>query len=89
MKGKVILKNLDFEKMAYNITENFKQNRFKKPKFGKTRSVNFPAFLVDELQEYVVCQKKEGLKKGLGGKVDLLFIDPDETGSWPCSQQKI
>jgi hypothetical protein len=53
-------------------------NRFKKPKFGKTRFVDLPDFLIAELKDYTTHLKKEGLKKGAGGHVDLLFVDPEE-----------
>jgi integrase len=83
------LKNLDLYKMAYHVTESYKLKRFKKPKFGKTRIVDLPDYLVDELQSYVRYLQKEKLKKGRGGSVDLLFIDPKERGSWPYSQRKV
>jgi hypothetical protein len=53
--------------MAYHVTESYKLQRFKKPKFGKTRIVDLPAYLVDELQSYVRDLQKENLKKGRGG----------------------
>lgn len=52
--------------MTYCVVESFKQKRFKKPKFGKTRFVDFPAFLMDELKGYVIDLKKQNLKKGRG-----------------------
>jgi len=82
-------KNVDFEKMTYLVTESYKRKRFKKPKFGKTRFVDFPDFLVTELKDHATFLKKESLRKGSGGHVDLLFIDPEEKGEWPYSQRKI
>ena len=83
------LKNLNVEKMIYLVAESFKQKRFKKPKLGKTRFVDFPDFLVDEIGDYAMYLKKKGLKQGHGSVVDLLFLDPDEHGEWPYSQRKI
>ena len=82
-------KNLDVDQMAYHVTESYKVQRFKKPKFGKTRIVDLPAYLVDELQSYVRYLQKDNLKQGRGGSVDLLFIDPKERGLWPYSQRKV
>jgi integrase len=83
------LKNLNIEKKSYLVAESFKLKRFKKPKQDKTRFVDFPDFLVDEIGEFVTHLKKEGLKQGRGSHVDLLFIDPKEYGEWPYSQRKI
>lgn len=83
------LKNLDAEKMTFLVAESFKQKRFKKPKLGKTRFIDFPGFLVDEITDFVTHLKKEGLKQGRGSHVDLLFVDPQEYGEWPYSQRKI
>jgi len=83
------LSHLDVNKMAYHVTESYKLKRFKKPKFGKTRIVDLPAYLVDELKDYVRHLQKKNLKQGRGGVVDLLFIDPNETGLWPYSQRKV
>jgi integrase len=81
--------NLDSHKMAYHVMESYKVHRFSKPKFGKTRLVDFPAFLVEELQRYILHLRKEGLKAGTGGEVDLLFLDPKEKNRWPYSQRRI
>ena len=75
--------------MAYHVVESFKQKRFKKPKFGKTRIVDLPAFLVDDLTDFVRHLQKDNLKQGRGGMVDLLFVDPKEKGLWPYSQRKV
>ena len=61
----------------------------RKPKFGKTRIVDLPAYLVDELRANVRHLQKENLKQGRGGVVDLLFVDPKENGPWPYSQRKV
>lgn len=82
-------KHLDVENMTYLVAESYKVNRFKKPKFGKTRFVDLPDFLVLELRDYTTFLKKEGLRKGTGGHVDLLFVDPEEKKGWPYSQRKI
>ncbi|MGB9440912.1 MAG: site-specific integrase, partial [Desulfobacterales bacterium] len=83
------LSHLDVDKMAYHVTESYKLKCFRKPKFGKTRIVDLPAYLVDELKAYVRQLQKENLKQGRGGVVDLLFVDPKETGLWPYSQRKV
>jgi integrase len=51
--------------------------------------VDLPRFLVEELNRYVIHLKKEGLRRGQGGEVDLLFPDPKESGNWPFSQRKV
>jgi integrase len=83
------VKHLDVKNMTYLVAESYKVNRFKKPKFGKTRFVDLPDFLVSELKDYATFLRKEGLKKGTGGCVDLLFVDPEEKKGWPYSQRKI
>jgi integrase len=75
--------------MAYHVNESYKLKRFKKPKFGKTRILDLPSYLVAELKDYVRYLQKENLKQGRGGGVDLLFIDPTERGLWPYSQRKV
>jgi integrase len=81
--------NLDFHKMAYHVVESYKLHRFRKPKFGKTRLVDFPEFLIEEMQRYILHLKEQGLKAGTGGEVDLLFLDPIEYSRWPYSQRRI
>ena len=81
--------NLDIHKMAYHVVESYKLHRFKKPKFGKTRLVDFPTFLVEELQRYILHLRELGLKTGTGGEVDLLFLDSKEHNRWPYSQRRI
>ncbi|MBC2710626.1 MAG: site-specific integrase [Desulfosarcina sp.] len=82
--------HLDFAKMTYFVSQGYKLKSFKTPKSGNNRLVDLPAFLAEELQKYVVHLRKKLLKAGRGGgRVDLLFIDPDENGPWPYSQRKI
>ena len=42
------LVNLDLYRMAYKVVESYKLQRFRRPKLGKTRLIDFPAFLVEE-----------------------------------------
>jgi len=81
--------HFDPRKMIYRVAESFKRQRFSKPKFGKVRHVDLPDFLSEELFDYTAHLKKEGLKKGRGGKVDLLFVDPEKSDDFPYSQRKI
>jgi integrase len=81
--------NLDFQRMTYNVAESYKVHRFSRPKFGKTRLVDFPSFLIEELQRYILHLKEEGLKEGNGGEIDLLFLDPNENNRWPISQRRV
>jgi integrase len=60
-----------------------------RPKTGKTRLVDLPGFLVEELVEYCRLVKKQNFQRGAGGRVDYLFIDPQEHYRWPYSQRKI
>jgi integrase len=83
------LSHLDVDKMAYHVTQSIKLKCFRKPKFGKTRIVDLPAYLVDELKAYVRHLQKESLKQSRGGLMDLLFVDPKEAGHWPFSQRKV
>ena len=82
-------RNLDFDNKAYHVMGSFKQHRFSKPKKGKMRWVDLPEFLVEDFRNYIHHLRKEGLKQGKGSAVDLLFIDPKESGDWPFSQRKI
>jgi integrase len=62
--------HLNFKKMTYYVAEGYKLKTFKAPKFGKSRFVDLPAFLVEELQQYVVHLRKQLLKAGnAGGRV--------------------
>ena len=83
------LRHLDMKKMNYHVCEGYKRHRFSLPKKGKKRLVDLPDFLVAELGRYVNHLKKESLKKGEGGQIDLLFVDPVEKGYWPYSQRKV
>jgi integrase len=81
--------NLDLKKMTYFICESYRQYRFSLPKQGKKRFVDIPDFLAKELNLYITHLKKQGLKMGKGGKIDLLFPDRKESGYWPYSQRKV
>jgi integrase len=83
------MSNLDLQKMNYRICESYKQYRFSLPKIGKKRIVDIPEFLAKELGCYIAHLRKESLKNGQGGEIDLLFCDPKESGKWPYSQRKI
>jgi integrase len=84
------LENFYPDTKQYFVAQSFRQKRFKKPKFGKTRFVDLPDFLVQELKEYITMLRKGSLAAGRGGRVDLLFIDPTENGGpWPYSQRKV
>ena len=83
------LEYFDPRRKTYTVCQGYKRHRFKKPKGGKTRVVDLPEYLVDELVEYIRYLKKEGLKTGRGGEVDLFFEDPKEQGGpFPLSQRK-
>ena len=81
--------NLDFNKKNYHITQSFKLKRFRLPKKGKKRFVDFPDFLMDELERYITHLKRDSFKNGRGGHVDLLFVDPEERDGSPYSQRKV
>ncbi len=84
------VRHLNLDRMLYHVVEGFKLKVFKKPKGGKLRFVDVPDFLVSELEAHIAYLKKEGLKQGKGGRVDLLFVDPTEKGGpWPFSQRKV
>jgi len=87
IQGKAVVIYPDHKK--YRVAESFKRKGFNKPKAGKIRFVDFPPSLVKELEACISQLKKQGLKQGKGGHVDLLFIDPKENGPWPYSQRKI
>ncbi len=79
----------DPERKTFTVCQSSKRHTFKKPKGGKTRVVDLPDYLVEELDEYIRHIKKERLKTGRGGEVDLLFEDPEEpSGPFPLSQRK-
>ena len=78
--------------MANASTSNrtyFVCQSFNRPKHGKRRLIDLPDFLVDELETYIGHLKKERLRTGSGGKINLLFIDPAEKRPLPYSQRKI
>ena len=73
---------------TFTVCQSYKRHTFKKPKGGKTRVVDLPDYLVEELEAYIRYQKKERFKSGRGGEVDLLFEDPKESGGpYPFSQR--
>jgi integrase len=81
---------LELMNQAYLVTESFKRRQFSTPKSGKERLVDLPAFWCEELRSYLAYLKKESLRNGRGGQVDLLFEDPKEKGGpWPYSQRKV
>lgn len=79
----------DPENKTYFVRESYRRRSFRKPKSGKPRLVDLPDFLVHELAAYIQSLKKKNLKMGGGGDVDLLFVDPSETGIFPFSQRKV
>jgi integrase len=82
------LKHLDFDRMLYHVTESFKEGVFRKPKGGKSRFVDIPAFLAAELETHVVYLRKERLRLGIGGPVDALLVNPKD-GHSPFSQRDV
>jgi integrase len=90
--GEVLAPRLEYfdpECKTYTVCQSFKRSTFKKPKGGKTRAVDLPGYLVEELIDYVRYLKKEGLNTGRGGDVDQLFEDPQEQGGpFPLSRRK-
>ncbi len=83
------LRHLDLTKRLYHVSESFKQYRWGLPKKGKKRFVDVPDFLAKELSQHITRMKKESLKAGKGGEVDLLFPDPQEPNYNPFSQRKL
>ena len=83
------LRHFDFNRKTYHITEGFYRHRFDKPKEDKYRWVKLPEPLVDEFRNHVARLRKESLKAGNGGVVDLMFRDPEEKKCMPYSQRKI
>ena len=82
------LRHLDFDRMLYHVTESYKTGIFRKPKGGKSRLVDIPAFLVPELETHVAYLRKERLKLGIGGSVDALLVNPED-GHAPFSQRDV
>ena len=82
-------RNIDFTRCTYHVCESFKTKRFGPPKGGKLRQVDLPRFLVDDLASYCRHLKKESLKQGRAGQIDLLFTDPKTNHRWPYSQRKV
>jgi integrase len=73
---------------TYFVSQSYKGNRFGEPKSGRSRLVDLPDFLVTELEAFIGLLRKESLRTGGAGRVDLLFVDPAEDGVWPFSQRK-
>ena len=82
------LRHLDFERMLYHVTESYKTGVFRKPKGGKSRLVDIPAFLSGELEAHVAYLRKERFKLGIGGPVDALFVTPED-GNTPFTQREV
>ena len=79
----------DPSRRTYFVAQSFRAKTFGKPKSGKTRLVDLPDFLVDDLSRYINRLRRDSLEGGEGGRIDLLFIDPATSGCWPYSQRKI
>ena len=77
------------EQRTYYVAQSYRQGRFSKPKAGKTRLVDLPVFLTEEMIEYCRTVKKKNLQTGLGARIDYLFVDPDDRGRLPYSQRKV
>lgn len=53
------------------------------------RVVDLPEYLANGIEKYLQYLRKENLKTGREGDVDLLFEDPDEKGGlYPLNQRK-
>lgn len=79
---------LNFQKMAYQVTEGYKRGVFSKPKTGEFRWVDLPDFLLQELRMHILSIKKNNLIRKKPVNISLLFVDPAEKGK-PYSQRKI
>lgn len=80
---------IDFTKKMYKVSESYKGKVFGVPKSGESRFVDLPVFLMDELRDYCMQLRKDSLKAGKGGQIDLLFLDRAENDGCPYSQRKI
>jgi integrase len=74
---------------SYFVCQSYKNKAFNKPKGGRSRLVDLPEFLVTDLESYLGHLRKERLRTGGAGRVDLLFGDPAEDDVWPFSQRKV
>lgn len=81
--------NFDTERKLYQVTQSYKRSIFGKPKNGKFRFVDVPDFLMEELKEYILRIRKESLKCGHGGDVDLLFCEGSSEKQDPFTQRRI
>ena len=80
----------DAGRKTFTVCQSYKRHTFKKPKGGKTRVVDLPDYLVEEMDDYIRYLKKDGFKTGRGGEVDLLFEGPEElVEPYPLSQRKV
>lgn len=71
------------------VAQSYKRYEYGRPKAGKSRLVDLPAFLVEDLVDYCRQVKKQSLHAGTGNRIDYLFIDSKEHGRWPYSQRKV
>jgi integrase len=73
------------------VTESYKVEVFRKPKGAKSRFVvDVPDFLMGELKAHSAALRKELLKRGAGGPVDPLIVDPKKNGGGsPFSQREV
>jgi integrase len=85
----VRVRHFDLNRKTYHVTESFYRQVFDKPKADKCRWVDLPAPLLDEIRNHIAGLRKESLKAGNGGVVDLMFPDPEAKNRIPYSQRKI
>lgn len=81
--------HLSESRQTYYVAQSFKRGRYGRPKSGKMRLVDLPGFLVADLLAYIGYLKKERLRAGQGGRIDILFPDPSEKWRQPISQRKV
>ena len=79
----------DPSRRTYFVAQSYRAKTFGRPKAGKSRLVDLPDFLVEDLSRYINRLRRDSLERGEGGRIDLLFIDPATSGCWPYSQRKI
>ncbi len=90
----ILLRNLlNFFSLYYNKTycvkESYKRGLFSPPKTGKQRIIRLPEFFANELKQHIKELRKESLRDGRGGKINLLFVDKESGEQLPISQRKI
>jgi len=81
--------HLSESRQTYYVAQSYKRGRYGRPKSGKMRLVDLPGFLVADLLAYQSYLKKERLRAGQGGRIDILFPDPAERWRQPISQRKV